>query len=197
MQQRLAGLEARKQQLVAALELHGIMPIAAEAAAAAAGPGPSSQAAAAAAGQGDQPRPRAAAGPSRGAGSAGASSRKKGKQKVQFQEEQQQQLVEDDIFGDAEGQGGSGSGGAQSGLVETERDRLIRLVRPSSAACLAVYSVRLGCWDATCCRHARLPSCMRQPWQHIQVLPLRLVSVLLGCRASSRPLTAWMGSSAR
>ena len=127
MQQRLAGLQARKQQLEESLAGLGIV---SPAAGDAAGPGPSTQAAASgtappAAKQQPQRRPTAAAGQL----PAGGGGKRKGKQKVQFELD-----ADADVFADAEAAAGGGGGASsQAGLVETERDRLIRLVSVAAA----------------------------------------------------------------
>ena len=123
MQQRLAGLHAQQQQLETALQELGVV----SAGAAAAG-GASAEPAAAAATAGGRSRApmrgkRQAAAPLPLTGPAAGSDKRKGKKQVQFD------LAEADIFEGADAAGGAAAAAAAGGLVETERDRLIRLVR--------------------------------------------------------------------
>lgn len=127
MQQRLADLQARRQQLEEGMRQLGVEPPAAPAPASiAAGPSRGKRLASA-------PGKQAAAEPAKKGGAAG-SKRKKGK-KVQFAE-----LEEADLFEDAGA--APGGGDAAAGLVETERDRLIRLVRGGvSLGCLLTHGI--------------------------------------------------------
>lgn len=111
MQQRLEGLQARKQQLEQSLRELGVEPVAA---APAAGPGPSSQQ--------QQRRQGKQQPPAKAAAAAGGSRDKKGRGRGAPAD-----LAEADIFEGEEG--GGAAEAAAGGLVETERDRLIRLVR--------------------------------------------------------------------
>jgi hypothetical protein len=130
MQQRLAGLEARKQQLQESLAGFGIAPPETQDGA---GPSNASQAAATAPhappSQQQQQGPRGRAGAQQkpaASGSAMQKGKQKVKQKVQFELD-----ADADIFADLDAAAGRGAG-AQTGLVETERDRLIRLVSATS-----------------------------------------------------------------
>lgn len=156
MQQRLAGLQAQQKQLEAALQELGVV-----SAGAVATGGASAEPAAAAAAAGGRSRApmrgkRQAAAPLPTAGPAAGSDKRKGKKQVQFD------LAEADIFEGADEAGGAAAAAAAAGgLVETERDRLIRLVRGSDWALIsAVVSFqapsRFCIMASRSCNHLRL-----------------------------------------
>ena len=136
MQQRLEGLQARKQQLEQSLRELGVEPVAA---APAAGPGPSSQQ--------QQRRQGKQQPPAKAAAAAGGSRGKKGRGRGAPAD-----LAEADIFEGEEGGGGGGAEEAAGGLVETERDRLIRLVR--CPVCCGLRWVGLGDAGRGTCKRA-------------------------------------------
>lgn len=128
MQQRLAGLQAQQQQLEAALQELGVVSAGAVAGGSAVAEPANAAAAAAAGGRGRAPmrgkRQAAAQLPPAGPSAGSGKQKQKGKQRVQFD------LAEADVFEGADAAaGGAAAAAAAGGLVETERDRLIRLVR--------------------------------------------------------------------
>ncbi|PRW57121.1 CHROMATIN REMODELING 8 [Chlorella sorokiniana] len=124
MQQRLAGLQAQQQQLEAALQELGVVSAGATAGGSADGEPASTDAAAAASGSRSRAPMRGkrqAAAPPPPAGPAAGNGKQKSKKQVQFD------LAEADVFEGADAAGGAAAAAAAGGLVETERDRLIRL----------------------------------------------------------------------
>ena len=203
MQQRLAGLTAQAQELEELLQrLDAPLPDEGASAGAAATRGPSR-------GKNTPPplpgaaarRPPLAPEPGR-RGQQG----RKGKKAVQFEE-----LDDGDLFAEDAGAGG-GRGGATAGLVETERDRLIRLVRLDRLQLVWVLCCAGGC--AGCCRvpppavpehacccawlvAAPFAACSvvsSACWTRPDCYPPRWSLTLR--RASSRPLIGWTASTA-